>query len=97
MIKDQTREVEDIIDKEVLDFKQRKEQKLKVLGVAVRSPTPEPKDTVGNNPNDERPADPPQSNPTNRPPSHAGKIGHERESDRADDVVIEEVEDTVIY
>ncbi|KAI1805677.1 pinin/SDK/memA/ protein conserved region-domain-containing protein [Daldinia bambusicola] len=101
-IKEQTREAEDIIDKEALDFKQRKEQRLKTLGVAVKPPTTsEPtKDTVDdNNTNKEHPPASPQSqsNATNRPPSHAGKAGHERESDRADDVVIEEVEDTVIY
>ncbi|KAK6952909.1 hypothetical protein Daesc_005206 [Daldinia eschscholtzii] len=97
IIKEQTREAEDIIDKEALDFKQRREQKLKVLGVADKTLISEPKDTVGNNTGNEHSTNSPQSNPTNRPPSHAGKIGHEREPDRADDVVIEEVEDTVIY
>ncbi|KAI1464994.1 pinin/SDK/memA/ protein conserved region-domain-containing protein [Daldinia caldariorum] len=98
-IKEQTREAEDIIDKEALDFKQRKEQRLKALGVAVNPATSEPtKDTADENTNKEHPPNSPQSNDTNhRPPSRAGKVGHERESDRADDVVIEEVEDTVIY
>ncbi|KAI2639587.1 hypothetical protein GGS26DRAFT_274255 [Hypomontagnella submonticulosa] len=95
-IQDQIREVEDIIDREVLDFKQRKEQELKMLGVAAEPPTPE-KETVGSKPDNEHIADLPQHNRTNRPPSHAGKVGHEKEPDRADDVMIEEVEDTVIY
>ncbi|KAI1412853.1 hypothetical protein F5Y13DRAFT_38425 [Hypoxylon sp. FL1857] len=97
IIKDQVREVEDIIEKEVLDFKRHKERTMKALGIAVESPTLESKDTVRSKPDDEHHTDIPQSNPTNRPPSHAGKVGHEKESDRADDVMIEEVEDTVIY
>ncbi|KAI0386158.1 hypothetical protein F5Y04DRAFT_275764 [Hypomontagnella monticulosa] len=96
IIQDQIREVEDIIDREVLDFKQRKEERLRMLGIAAEPPTPE-KDIVGSKPDNEHIADLPQSNPTNRPPSHAGKVGHEKEPDRADDVMIEEVEDTVIY
>ncbi|KAI1457128.1 hypothetical protein F4805DRAFT_429655 [Annulohypoxylon moriforme] len=102
-IKEQIRDVKDTIDREVLEFKQRKEQRLKALGIAVDPPAPEPKDKVGSKPDDEHPTDTPQSNPSptttnnNRPPSHAGKVGHEKEPDRADDVMIEEVEDTVIY
>lgn len=97
IIKDQIRKVEDIIDKEVLDFKRHKEQTMKALGITVESPALESKDTVGSKLDDEHLTDIPQSNPANRPPSHAGKLGHEKESDRADDVMIEEVEDTVIY
>ncbi|KAI0841757.1 hypothetical protein F5Y06DRAFT_260370 [Hypoxylon sp. FL0890] len=97
IIRDQIREVEDIIDKEVLDFKRHREQVMKALGITAESPTLDSKDTVGSKPDDEHLTDVPQSNPTNRPPSHAGKVGHEKDSDRADDVMIEEVEDTVIY
>ncbi|KAI1404029.1 hypothetical protein F4819DRAFT_449210 [Hypoxylon fuscum] len=98
IIKDQIRDAEDIIDREVHDFKHRKEQQMKVLGIAPEPSTPEPKDTVGSKSNDEPLTDLPQSNPTNNAPSHTpSKIGHEKESDRADDVMIEEVEDTVIY
>ncbi|KAI1144527.1 hypothetical protein F5Y05DRAFT_364924 [Hypoxylon sp. FL0543] len=98
IIKDQIRKVEDAIDKEVLDFKRHKEQVMKALGITAESPTSESKDTVGSKPDDEHLTNITQPNPTNRPPSHAGKVGgHEKESDRADDVMIEEVEDTVIY
>ncbi|OTA91621.1 hypothetical protein M434DRAFT_397138 [Hypoxylon sp. CO27-5] len=97
IIKDQIRKAEDIINKEVLDFKRHKEQTMKALGITVESPTLESEDTVGSKLDDEHLTDIPQSNPANRPPSHTGKVGHEKESDRADDVMIEEVEDTVIY
>ncbi|KAI0013989.1 pinin/SDK/memA/ protein conserved region-domain-containing protein [Xylariaceae sp. FL0662B] len=97
IIKNQIRDVQDVIDKEVHDFKRRKEQKLKVLGIAVTPPLPEPKETVGKADDDERPTDLPKSNSTNRTPSHTRQAGHEKESDRADDVMIEEDEDTVIY
>ncbi|KAI1212272.1 uncharacterized protein F4807DRAFT_365013 [Annulohypoxylon truncatum] len=100
-IQEQVRDAKDTIEREVLEFKQRKEQRLKALGIAVDPPALEPKDIVGSKPDDEHPIDIPQSNPssttTDRPPSHAGKVGHEKEPDRADDVMIEEVEDTVIY
>ncbi|KAL7626912.1 hypothetical protein AAE478_003686 [Parahypoxylon ruwenzoriense] len=96
-IKDQIRDTEEIIDKETADFKQRREQKMKELGIAAEAPTPGPKDTVGSKPDDERLTDLPQSDPTNRPPSRTNKPGHEKEPERADDVMIEEVEDTVIY
>ncbi|KAI0881873.1 uncharacterized protein GGS22DRAFT_170948 [Annulohypoxylon maeteangense] len=101
-IKEQIHEAKDTIEREVLEFQQRKEQRLKALGVAVDSPALEPKDKVGSKLDDEHPTDTPQSIPSptttnNRPPSHAGKVGHEKEPDRADDVMIEEVEDTVIY
>ncbi|KAI1384631.1 pinin/SDK/memA/ protein conserved region-domain-containing protein [Hypoxylon trugodes] len=103
IIKNQIRDTEDIIDKEVDEFNLRKERKLKALGIPTEPPPLEPKNTVGSKTNDEHPTDnPPPSNPTpataNRPPSRTGKVGHhEKEPDRADDVMIEEVEDTVIY
>ncbi|KAI1500500.1 pinin/SDK/memA/ protein conserved region-domain-containing protein [Biscogniauxia marginata] len=98
IIKDQIRDVEDIIAKEVLEFKQQKEQRLKALGVAVKAPPPEAKETVGRSDDVEHPTNIPPPDPTNRAPSHTtGKAGHEKESDRADDVMIEEDEDTVIY
>ncbi|OTB08419.1 hypothetical protein M426DRAFT_19087 [Hypoxylon sp. CI-4A] len=97
IIKDQVRNAEDMIDKELLNFQKRKEQNMKALGITAEPLRVEPKDTVGSNPNDEHLTNTPLSNPTNRPPSHTGKAGHERELDRADDVMIEEVEDTVIY
>ncbi|KAI2471428.1 hypothetical protein F4781DRAFT_429323 [Annulohypoxylon bovei var. microspora] len=100
-IKCQIRDAEDTIEKEALDFKQHKEQRLKALGITADPLALESKDKVGSKPDDEHPTDIPQSNPspttTNHPPSHAGKVGHEKEPDRADDVMIEEVEDTVIY
>ncbi|KAI0603213.1 pinin/SDK/memA/ protein conserved region-domain-containing protein [Biscogniauxia sp. FL1348] len=97
-IKDQIRDVEDIINKEVLEFKQQKEQRLRSLGVAVKPPTPEAKETVGRPDNIEPPTNISHSDSTNRAPSHnINKVGHEKESDRADDVMIEEDEDTVIY
>ncbi|KAI1082395.1 pinin/SDK/memA/ protein conserved region-domain-containing protein [Whalleya microplaca] len=103
IIKNQIRDVQDLIDKEVLDFKRRKEQRLKALGVAVKPPTPEPepvpepKETVGKADDENSTTDLTKSDSTNRPPSHTRQAGHEKESDRADDVMIEEDEDTVIY
>ncbi|KAI1772422.1 pinin/SDK/memA/ protein conserved region-domain-containing protein [Hypoxylon cercidicola] len=97
-IKDQIREAKDIIDKEVLDFKRHKEQRMKTLGIAAEPETLEPKDTVGSKPDAEPLTDLPQSNPTNHSPLlTTGKAGYEKEPDKADDVMIEEVEDTVIY
>ncbi|KAI0180910.1 hypothetical protein GGR52DRAFT_567168 [Hypoxylon sp. FL1284] len=98
IIKDQIREVEDTINKEVFDFMRYKEQRMKTLGIAAGSRTMEPKDTVGSKPEAERLTDLPQPNPTNQSSPHAaGKAGYDKEHDKADDVVIEEVEDTVIY
>ncbi|XXG96565.1 Pre-mRNA-splicing factor ini1 [Hypoxylon texense] len=98
-IKDQVQEAEDIIDKEVLDFKEHKEQRMKTLGIAAEPPKLDPKDIVGSKPDAEPLTDPPQSNPTTNhsPPHTTGKAGYEKEPDKADDVMIEEVEDTVIY
>ncbi|TGJ82908.1 hypothetical protein E0Z10_g5872 [Xylaria hypoxylon] len=93
-IQDQIQQAEKIIETEVSRFKERKEQRLQGLGVAVKPSSSEKGETVGK-PNDE---DKPQPVSTNRPPSRAtNKVGPERESDRADDVMIEEDEDTVIY
>ncbi|KAI1769253.1 hypothetical protein GGR53DRAFT_475079 [Hypoxylon sp. FL1150] len=100
IIKDQIREAEDIIDKDLHDFKRYKEQRMKTLGIANEPQTPEPKDTVGSKPDAEPVTDLPQPDPTNHyhsPPHTTGKAGYEKEPDKADDVMIEEVEDTVIY
>ncbi len=67
------------------------------LGIAVKPSLSEKDETVGK-PNDKPPTDKSQPVSTNRPPSRAtNKVGPEKESDRADDVMIEEDEDTVIY
>ncbi|KAI8634981.1 hypothetical protein F5Y19DRAFT_132592 [Xylariaceae sp. FL1651] len=96
-IKDQLQGVEKIIAKEISEFKERKNQRLRALGIAVKSPVSEKQEIVGK-PHDEQPADKPHHETTNRPPSRAtNKVGPEKESDRADDVMIEEDEDTVIY
>lgn len=78
------------------DFKQRKAQRLRALGVAVEPPTPEPEKTPRKTV-DERPTDISQSDSTNHAPSQIDKVGHERESDETGDVMVEEAEDTVIY
>ncbi|KAI5863165.1 pinin/SDK/memA/ protein conserved region-domain-containing protein [Durotheca rogersii] len=99
-IKGKMRHVEEIISKELAEFKERREQKLKALGIAVvpEPPTPIPKDTVGSKPDNERLTDHAHSDPNDRPPSRTHKPGPEKEPDRADDAMIEEeVEDTVIY
>ncbi|KAI0400839.1 hypothetical protein F4802DRAFT_467097 [Xylaria palmicola] len=96
-IQGQIQQVENMIENEILEFKERKEQRLQGLGIAVKPPVLEKDETVGK-PNDEPPTDKPQPESTNRPSSRAtNKAGLERESDRADDVMIEEEEDTVIY
>ncbi|KAI1426025.1 pinin/SDK/memA/ protein conserved region-domain-containing protein [Xylaria sp. FL1777] len=96
-IRDQIQQTEKIIEKETAGFKERKEQHLQGLDIAVKTSLSEKDETVGK-PNDEPPTDKSQPVPANRPSSHAtNKVGPEKESDRADDVMIEEDEDTVIY
>ncbi|KAJ8122164.1 hypothetical protein ONZ43_g1571 [Nemania bipapillata] len=96
-IQDQIQQVENMIEKEVSEFRERKEQRLGSLGVVAKPSISEKDETVGK-PHDEPPTDKPQPEPTNRPSSRAtNKVGTEKESDRADDVMIEEDEDTVIY
>ncbi|KAI0104196.1 pinin/SDK/memA/ protein conserved region-domain-containing protein [Nemania sp. FL0031] len=97
IIQDQIQQAESIVEKEVSAFRERKEQRLRGLGVVVKPSIPETDETVGK-PHDEPPTDKPQPESTNRPSSRAtNKVGPEKESDRADDVMIEEDEDTVIY
>ncbi|KAI2637398.1 hypothetical protein GGS21DRAFT_511382 [Xylaria nigripes] len=104
MIQDQIQQVENIIKQEVSEFEERKEQRSQTPAIAVKSPIPDEKpdisekhETVGK-PNDEPPTDKSQPESTNCPPSRAtNKVGPEKESDRVDDVMIEEDEDTVIY
>ncbi|KAI0480832.1 pinin/SDK/memA/ protein conserved region-domain-containing protein [Xylariaceae sp. FL0804] len=104
-IRDQVRNVQSIIDREVSEFERRKEQRMKALGIpAPKPPSPEPpeaREPVGKS-DHEPPADSPLLDSTNKPaPPHASKPGggggQEKEPDRADDVMIEEDEDTVIY
>ncbi|KAI0460416.1 hypothetical protein F5B21DRAFT_7091 [Xylaria acuta] len=97
-IQDHIQQVEKSIKKEVSEFKERKEQRLQSLGIAPKTSLSEKDETVGK-PNDEPPTDKPQPpESTNRPSSRAtNKVGPDKESDRADDVMIEEDEDTVIY
>ncbi|KAI1757833.1 hypothetical protein F4782DRAFT_146973 [Xylaria castorea] len=97
-IQDQIEQAENSIKKAVSEFKERKEQHLQGLGIAPKPSLLEKDETVGK-PNDELPTDKPQPpEPTNRPSSRAtNKVGPDKESDRADDVMIEEDEDTVIY
>ncbi|KAI0448045.1 hypothetical protein F4803DRAFT_5298 [Xylaria telfairii] len=96
-IQDQVQQAENIIKKEVSEFKDRKEQRLQSLGIVPKPSLSGNDETVGK-PNDEPPTDKPQPESTNRPSSRAtNKVGPDKESDRADDVMIEEDEDTVIY
>ncbi|KAI2626626.1 pinin/SDK/memA/ protein conserved region-domain-containing protein [Hypoxylon sp. NC1633] len=97
IIKNQRRTVEEAIDAYTISFERRKEQKMKALGIGAELPPADPKESVGNNPNKDRPTNLAQYDSTNRPPSRSNKVSHEKEPDRADDVMIEEVEDTVIY
>jgi hypothetical protein len=97
IVQDQIQEVEKTIEKEVSAFEERKDQRLRSLGTTAQPLLPVKDETVGK-PNDKVPADKPQPESTNRPPSRAtNKVGPEKESDRVDDVMIEEEEDTVIY
>ncbi|KAI0975990.1 pinin/SDK/memA/ protein conserved region-domain-containing protein [Xylaria arbuscula] len=96
-IRDQIQQTENIIEKEIAAFKERKEQHLRGMGIVAKPSLPEKDETVGK-PHDEPPTDKSQPVSTNRPPSRAtNKVGPEKESDRQDDVMIEEDEDTVIY
>ncbi|RYP10107.1 hypothetical protein DL764_000898 [Monosporascus ibericus] len=95
IIQEQIREAENIVDREVSDFRRRKEQRLRALGVAIEPPTPETKEALRKTV-DERPTDTWQSDSANHAPSNA-KVGHVKESDDAGDVMVEEAEDTVIY
>ncbi|KAK5629637.1 hypothetical protein RRF57_005352 [Xylaria bambusicola] len=93
-IRDQIYEAEKIIDKEISGFQERKSQRLKDLGVAEKPSLNNKEETVGKL-NNESPTDKSQPVSTNRPPSRAtNKVGPEKESDRVDDVMIEEDEDT---
>ncbi|KAI0486838.1 pinin/SDK/memA/ protein conserved region-domain-containing protein [Xylaria cf. heliscus] len=93
----QTQQVENRIQEEILEFEERKEHRLQSLGIAPKPSLSEKDETVGK-PNDEPPTDKPHPESTNRPSSRAtNKVGPDKESDRADDVMIEEEEDTVIY
>lgn len=63
----------------------------------MKPPIPEKHEAVGK-PNDELPTDKAQPDSTNRPPSRGpSKVGPDKDPDRAEDVMIEEAEDTVIY
>ena len=96
-IRDQILEAEKVIDKERSVFQERKNRRLEELGIALKPSLTNKDETVGK-PHDEPPTDKSQPVSTNRPPSRAtNKVGPEKESDRADDVMIEEDEDTVIY
>ncbi|KAI1826135.1 hypothetical protein F4861DRAFT_498212 [Xylaria intraflava] len=107
VIKDQIQQVETIIKKEVSEVSESKERKARRLhnpGIAAKSSVLAEKplllerhETVGK-PKNEPPADKSQPESTNSPPSRAAnKVGPEKESDRVDDVMIEEDEDIVIY
>ncbi|KAI0428605.1 pinin/SDK/memA/ protein conserved region-domain-containing protein [Xylaria sp. FL1042] len=96
-IRDQIQQTEKMVEKELAEFKERKEQRLQGMGIAVKPSSSEKDETVGK-PNDEAPADKSHPVSTNRPPSRAtNKVGPDKEPDRVDDVMIEEDEDTVIY
>lgn len=100
-IQDQIHEIEKIIEKEALEFRERKEERLQNLGIAVNPPIPNKDETVGKLRDELPTADKSQPESTNPPSSRAtNKVGlekPEREADKADDVMIEEDEDTVIY
>lgn len=97
IIEEQIQDAEDTIDREASDFKRRKEQRLRALGVTVEPPMSEPKEAPSKAVVDDRPTDISQSDSTNHAPSQPDKVGHERESDETGDVMVEEAEDTVIY
>ncbi len=78
------------------EFKRRKEQRLKDLGVVVEPAAAQPEEALRKIV-DDRPTDISQPDSTNHVPSHADKVGHEKESDETGDVMVEEAEDTVIY
>ncbi|ORY69505.1 pinin/SDK/memA/ protein conserved region-domain-containing protein [Pseudomassariella vexata] len=108
IVKDQIRDAEKAVEKEAREFKQRKDEWMRALGVLVvessdtQKPAPEPEaaheETVGKS------AEAPQTltestNPTS-PAAHttnSNKVGQEKESDETGDVMVEEEEDTVIY
>ncbi|KAI1186852.1 pinin/SDK/memA/ protein conserved region-domain-containing protein [Nemania serpens] len=100
-IQDQIHQTEKMIEREVLKFRQRKEERLQNLGIAVKPSMPSKDETVGKFHDEPPTADKPQPESTNRPSSRAtNKVRPEKpekESDKADDVMIEEDEDTVIY
>ncbi|KAI0166412.1 hypothetical protein GGR57DRAFT_446631 [Xylariaceae sp. FL1272] len=96
-LEDQKRDAEDIIDKQIYQFAERKKQHLRDLGMGPDAAPAEEKEPVGE-PRDENPPDkPPQPVPTNPSPSPSTNKGLAKDADRAEDVMIEEDEDTVIY
>ncbi|KAI1116110.1 pinin/SDK/memA/ protein conserved region-domain-containing protein [Nemania sp. NC0429] len=100
-IQDQIHQAEKTTEKEVSEFRERREERLQDLGIAVKPSIPNKDETVGKLHDEPPTADNPQPESTNRPASSAtNKVGPEKpekESDKADDVMIEEDEDTVIY
>ncbi|KAI1268634.1 hypothetical protein F5Y18DRAFT_415311 [Xylariaceae sp. FL1019] len=95
-IETQKRDAEDIIEKELYQFAERKKQRLRDLGMGPGAAPPEEKEPAGE-PKDENPPDkPPQPVPTNSSPSPStNKVGLTKDTDRVEDVMIEEDEDTV--
>ncbi|KAI0389875.1 hypothetical protein F5Y17DRAFT_469364 [Xylariaceae sp. FL0594] len=96
IIKDQIKTVEQLIDKEVAEFREYKEKRQASLGIVVKPTIPEKHEALGK-PDDEVPTDKaqPESESSNRPPSRGTiKVGPDKDPDRAEDVMIEEAEDT---
>lgn len=96
-IKDQIRDAESLIAEEVREFKQRKEKRLQDLGIPVKPSerTTEPEQTVGKTDAETLP-NPPPTESTNPPSTHTNKVGQDKETDEAGDVVVED-EDAVLY
>ncbi|KAI1322813.1 hypothetical protein F5Y16DRAFT_385486 [Xylariaceae sp. FL0255] len=106
-VKDQIEEAEKLIEEELARFKDRKERRLTELGVSVKptSPKEEKRDhpMVGKPREEHQPTNKQHSttNTSTRPrsssSSHAAATKEKESADRAEDVMIEEDEDTVIY
>ena len=110
-VKDQIRDAEDLAERESREFKQRREQRLKDLGLRSGS-SPAPVDeaaegareteeadsarTVGKVDSDPHPSQPESTNEdASAQPSKAG--GTDKDPDEAGDVMVEGDEDTLIY
>lgn len=98
MLKEQILDTTELIDKEVEQFKRRKEQRLRELGVTVGEPEPS-EDTNNRAPDKSRPqsSSTKSARPTSSHEKTHEKANHDKDHDDPGYVMVEAEEDTVIY
>ncbi|KAH8909827.1 hypothetical protein BR93DRAFT_924833 [Coniochaeta sp. PMI_546] len=98
MLKEQILDATELIDKEVEQFKRRKEKRLRELGVTVGEPEPS-EDTNSRAPDKSRPqsSSTKSARPTSSHEKTHEKANHDKDHDDPGYVMVEAEEDTVIY